>query len=291
MNNCELCDDIRLSREALVLLAADPTLARAACGRGGRDFAACRGQHQHDIGFLPPGGRRSCIACTPRPRSPRSTALPHCRSRTPTSRHTSSRRSRPTRPSSRRRSTRRRVKASFVHVTLSPASRAILVVNENIVVGERIGRVTLWGTDQELHDELSRNLVVLAACGHRLLSSASASACACRTGSAGDRCAPHHRVFGGSGGARLQPQVFKKVRAFLRSTTTKSAGSSSPSTACSKSSRLDEKRVAEHRRRAGKEVAVSYHRARRRAQIKAGCDARAKADFLVNTSHEDPARR
>jgi signal transduction histidine kinase/DNA-binding response OmpR family regulator len=50
----------------------------------------------------------------------------------------------------------------FVHVDLRQRPGHILVVSEDIVVGERIGRVTLWGTDQELHDELSRNLVVLA---------------------------------------------------------------------------------------------------------------------------------
>ena len=50
----------------------------------------------------------------------------------------------------------------FVHVNLRQRPGHILVVSEDIVVGERIGRVTLWGTDQELHDELSRNLVVLA---------------------------------------------------------------------------------------------------------------------------------
>ena len=50
----------------------------------------------------------------------------------------------------------------FVHVNLRQRPGHILVVDEDIVVGERIGRLTLWGTDQELHDELSRNLVVLA---------------------------------------------------------------------------------------------------------------------------------
>jgi signal transduction histidine kinase/DNA-binding response OmpR family regulator len=50
----------------------------------------------------------------------------------------------------------------FVHVDLRQRPGHILVVSEDIVVGERIGRVTLWGSDEELHDELSRNLVVLA---------------------------------------------------------------------------------------------------------------------------------
>jgi two-component system, sensor histidine kinase and response regulator len=50
----------------------------------------------------------------------------------------------------------------FVHVDLRQRPGHILVVSEDVLVGERIGRVTLWGTDQELHDELSRNLVVLA---------------------------------------------------------------------------------------------------------------------------------
>ncbi|MEJ0035147.1 MAG: response regulator, partial [Gammaproteobacteria bacterium] len=50
----------------------------------------------------------------------------------------------------------------FVHVNLRQRPGHILVVNEDVVVGDRIGRVTLWGTDQELHDELGRNLVVLA---------------------------------------------------------------------------------------------------------------------------------
>ena len=50
----------------------------------------------------------------------------------------------------------------FVHVNLRQRPGHILVVTEDIIVGERIGRVTLWGTDQELHDELKRNLVVLA---------------------------------------------------------------------------------------------------------------------------------
>jgi signal transduction histidine kinase/CheY-like chemotaxis protein len=50
----------------------------------------------------------------------------------------------------------------FVHVNLGKRPGHILVVSEDIILGERIGRVTLWGTDQELHDELSRNLVVLA---------------------------------------------------------------------------------------------------------------------------------
>ena len=50
----------------------------------------------------------------------------------------------------------------FVHVNLRQRPGHILVVSEDIVVGERVGRVTLWGTDQELHDALKRNLVVLA---------------------------------------------------------------------------------------------------------------------------------
>ena len=50
----------------------------------------------------------------------------------------------------------------FVHVNLRQRPGHIVVVSEDVVVGERIGRVTLWGTDEELHDELSRNLVVLA---------------------------------------------------------------------------------------------------------------------------------
>jgi signal transduction histidine kinase/CheY-like chemotaxis protein len=53
----------------------------------------------------------------------------------------------------------------FVHVDLRPRPGHIIAVSEDVVVvGERIGRVTLWGTDQELHEELSRNLVVYA-CG------------------------------------------------------------------------------------------------------------------------------
>jgi signal transduction histidine kinase/DNA-binding response OmpR family regulator len=50
----------------------------------------------------------------------------------------------------------------FVHVNLRQRSGHIVVVTEDVVVGDRIGSVTLWGTDEELHDELSRNLVVLA---------------------------------------------------------------------------------------------------------------------------------
>jgi signal transduction histidine kinase/DNA-binding response OmpR family regulator len=50
----------------------------------------------------------------------------------------------------------------FVHVDLGQRPGHILVVTADIVVGERIGRVTLWGTDQELHDEFIRNMVVFA---------------------------------------------------------------------------------------------------------------------------------
>ncbi|HTU57071.1 MAG TPA: histidine kinase dimerization/phospho-acceptor domain-containing protein, partial [Polyangiales bacterium] len=49
----------------------------------------------------------------------------------------------------------------FVHVNLRQRPGHVLVVSADVVVDERIGSVTLWGTDQELHDELWRDLLVL----------------------------------------------------------------------------------------------------------------------------------
>jgi signal transduction histidine kinase/DNA-binding response OmpR family regulator len=50
----------------------------------------------------------------------------------------------------------------FAHVDLRERPGHMLVVSEDVVIGERIGQLTLWGTDEELHDELRRNLAVLA---------------------------------------------------------------------------------------------------------------------------------
>ena len=50
----------------------------------------------------------------------------------------------------------------FVRVELGTKPGHIVVVSEDIVVGERIGTVTLWGSDQEIRDELHRDLMVLA---------------------------------------------------------------------------------------------------------------------------------
>ncbi|MEJ1965278.1 MAG: HAMP domain-containing protein [Gammaproteobacteria bacterium] len=49
----------------------------------------------------------------------------------------------------------------FVRVELAAKPNHIVVVSADIVAGERIGKVTLWGSDQEIRDALHRDLLVL----------------------------------------------------------------------------------------------------------------------------------
>ena len=50
----------------------------------------------------------------------------------------------------------------FVRVELAPVPAYEMRASADIVVGERIGQVTLWGSDHELRAKLKRDLIVLA---------------------------------------------------------------------------------------------------------------------------------